>query len=196
MKFLGLSVFVHLAAAFVLGYWVCPWIESGTVDRRGIVDVDLMVIGEKSRGAVVRNRVRSPKDSTSSVVRSDNRPENRPDAEQQDNRTETDNSLQADLDGTSQTVTLNDYLKWVREHNEAPVYPRLARLRGEQGRVVVRVTVAMAGSPAETVEVGETSGSELLDRVALDTARAWRFPPFRAVAPRITVLIPFKFALD
>jgi TonB family protein len=196
MKFLGLSAVLHLAAAFVLAYWACPWIESATPDRRGVVDFEVMTIGEKARGAVVRSRVRHPPARTSPVTSSADGSANRPDAEKQPDGTETDNGLSVVVDGGPQVFTLAEYLRYVRDHNEAPIYPRLARIRGEQGRVIVRVVIPMTGSPPEGVEVGESSGSELLDRVALETAKAWKFPPFRAATSRITVLIPFKFALD
>jgi protein TonB len=92
-------------------------------------------------------------------------------------------------------VTVADYLRFVRDHNPPPSYPRLSRLRGEQGRVVVRVVVPNTGQLAKA-EIENSSGFELLDRVALEAAKQWRYPPYRGENPSIAFTIPFRFALD
>jgi protein TonB len=92
-------------------------------------------------------------------------------------------------------VTVADYLRYVRDHNPAPTYPRLARLRGEQGRVVVRVVVPATGQ-LQKAEIEEGSGFDLLDRVALEAAKQWRYPPYRGENPSIAFTIPFRFTLD
>lgn len=85
-----------------------------------------------------------------------------------------------------------DYL-----NNPAPPYPPLSRRLGEEGRVVVRALVGTDGQP-QTVEVHISSGSERLDKAALDAVRQWRFiPARRGDAPvTSTVLIPFSFTLE
>jgi len=81
--------------------------------------------------------------------------------------------------------------------NPAPIYPAIARRQGEQGRVLLRVSVAADGRAA-SVEIAASSGSERLDRAALDAVRRWRFVPARrgdeAVAAQ--VLVPVAFSLD
>jgi protein TonB len=57
-----------------------------------------------------------------------------------------------------------------------PIYPALARSRGQQGRVLLRVAVSAAGAPS-SVAVVSSSGHPLLDRAALDAVRHWRFVP-------------------
>ena len=57
-----------------------------------------------------------------------------------------------------------------------PIYPALARSRGQQGRVLLRVMVSAAGEPS-SVAVAASSGHPLLDRAALEAVRHWRFVP-------------------
>jgi protein TonB len=85
-----------------------------------------------------------------------------------------------------------DYL-----HNPAPVYPRLARKLGEQGRVILRVLVT-AGGTADEVQIQTTSGHARLDDAARDTVRAWKFLPARRGDRAVAawVLIPISFRLE
>jgi len=82
------------------------------------------------------------------------------------------------------------------ETDRPPVYPELARRRGEQGRVVLRVSVGPEGRPHE-VAVGQSSGFETLDAAAADAVREWRFVPAtedgRPVAA--VALVPIRFRL-
>lgn len=74
-------------------------------------------------------------------------------------------------------------LAWVQAHKE---YPRAARLRGVEGIVGVRVTVAADGRVAAVVVEG-SSGSELLDgavRRMLEGAQVPPFPPGMAPGAR------------
>ena len=84
-----------------------------------------------------------------------------------------------------------------RPGNPAPVYPRAARERGWEGRVVLRVAVDADGSVARA-EIEETSGHPVLDRAALGAVLRWRFtagegslPP-----PGVVVRVPIAFRLD
>lgn len=81
--------------------------------------------------------------------------------------------------------------------NPAPVYPSIARRQHEEGRVLLRVFVTAEGT-AGTVEVAKSSGSERLDRAALEAVRRWKFVPARrgdqAVAAHVNV--PIVFTLD
>jgi protein TonB len=80
--------------------------------------------------------------------------------------------------------------------NPAPDYPPLAKRRGEQGRVEVRVLVSADGD-ARTVEIRSSSGSETLDHTALDTVRRWRFVPARLGSTPVEawVIVPLSFSL-
>ncbi len=81
--------------------------------------------------------------------------------------------------------------------NPPPAYPSLSRRMKEQGRVILRVLVSTAGT-AENVEVRTSSGSERLDRAAMDAVRNWRFAPARRGAETIAAyaLVPILFQLD
>lgn len=84
-----------------------------------------------------------------------------------------------------------DYLR-----NPSPVYPPASRRLGEEGRVVLRVTVSAEGLPA-SVEITQSSGYRRLDEAARAAVERWRFVPARrgALAVESSVLIPLQFAL-
>jgi periplasmic protein TonB len=63
-------------------------------------------------------------------------------------------------------------------YNPAPSYPMVARRRGDEGTVMVKVLVTAEGLPA-SVAVEKTSGHSALDESALDAVKAWRFVPAR-----------------
>lgn len=81
--------------------------------------------------------------------------------------------------------------------NPAPSYPPAARLRGQYGRVVLRVEVSPSGD-AETVQVAESSGYDILDRAAADAVKQWRFIPARRNGSAVAAMVhvPVRFALQ
>lgn len=85
-----------------------------------------------------------------------------------------------------------DYLK-----NPAPPYPPLSRRAGEEGKVVLRVSVSPQGT-AEHVEIKTSSGSTRLDEAAQKTVRTWKFiPAKRGDTPlQSFVLVPIIFKLE
>lgn len=85
-----------------------------------------------------------------------------------------------------------DYLR-----NPAPPYPRLSRRLGEQGKVMLRVLVNIAGN-AEKIEIQASSGSTRLDQAALQAVTQWRFVPARKGAEPVTewVVVPIVFSLE
>jgi protein TonB len=78
-----------------------------------------------------------------------------------------------------------------------PAYPEIARRRGEQGRVLLRVNVSADGQPVE-VDVAQTSGYPTLDEAAQSAVRSWRFiPATRAGTPIAAVAdVPVRFRLE
>jgi protein TonB len=81
--------------------------------------------------------------------------------------------------------------------NPKPPYPMLARRRGEQGLVLLRVHVRVDGSVAEA-EIKQSSGSTLLDDAALHTVReSWRFIPAQldGIPVESWVEVPIRFVL-
>ena len=85
-----------------------------------------------------------------------------------------------------------DYLK-----NPAPAYPPLSRRMGEEGKVVLRVSVNAQGS-ADNVEIKASSGSQRLDEAAQKTVRNWKFIPAKRgeTAVQSWVLVPIIFKLE
>lgn len=85
-----------------------------------------------------------------------------------------------------------DYLK-----NPAPAYPPLSRRMGEEGKVILRVSVTPQGL-AESVEVKTSSGSTRLDEAAQKTVRTWKFIPAKRgeTAVQSWVLVPIIFKLE
>lgn len=81
--------------------------------------------------------------------------------------------------------------------NPAPVYPQLARQRGWQGTVSLKVLVNRSGSP-ENVLIEKSSGYEILDRSARQTVRRWKFKPaaIGGVAMDVWITIPVRFVLE
>ncbi|QKV56410.1 MAG: energy transducer TonB [Dechloromonas sp.] len=85
-----------------------------------------------------------------------------------------------------------DYLR-----NPAPPYPPLSRRVGEEGKVVLRVSVNPHGN-ADSVEIRTSSGSSRLDEAARKTVQAWKFIPAKRgeTAVQSWVLIPIIFKLE
>jgi protein TonB len=79
--------------------------------------------------------------------------------------------------------------------NPRPRYPYLARRRGQEGRVLLRVEVTAAGDAA-AVSLRQSSGYRLLDDAAVEAVRKWRFAPAsrggHPVAGSVDVPVSFK----
>jgi protein TonB len=85
-----------------------------------------------------------------------------------------------------------DYLQ-----NPKPVYPRISRRRGEQGKVVLRVFVSADGSP-EKIELRAGSGFQQLDQAAREAVTRWRFVPAKRGEQAVSawVVVPIVFSLN
>ena len=85
-----------------------------------------------------------------------------------------------------------DYL-----NNPKPPYPPLSRRLGEQGKVVVRVLIAVDGS-AQKAEVRSSSGYERLDQAALATVLRWRYLPGKrgGLPEAMWFNVPINFVLE
>lgn len=80
--------------------------------------------------------------------------------------------------------------------NPKPVYPKFARDRGQQGRVLLAVRVGADGRP-NVVRLEQSSGFPLLDAAAQDAVERWRFVPARrgATAIEAWAKVPIAFGL-
>lgn len=81
--------------------------------------------------------------------------------------------------------------------NANPAYPWQARLRGEQGTVLLSVLVDARGRVGE-LRVERSSGSRVLDEAAVAAVRRWTFEPGRRGAEAVEswVRIPLRFHLE
>ena len=96
-----------------------------------------------------------------------------------------------------QRVTYSEaYLDPAYDHNPKPEYPSIARSRGWEGKVILRVKVNEKGK-VESVELEQSSSHELLDDSAVKAVKEWIFMPAmqgdKAVAT--SVLVPIIFTL-
>ncbi len=82
-------------------------------------------------------------------------------------------------------------------HLPRPPYPEQSRRRGEQGTVLLAVTVGEGGAAREVV-VLRSSGSSLLDASACEAARGARFSPAREGERAVETVkqVAFTFRLD
>lgn len=80
--------------------------------------------------------------------------------------------------------------------NPAPVYPELARTRGWEGTVVLKVLVSADGAVQEIL-VDSSSNYKILDDAALKTVQNWQFRPARVghLAFSSWIKIPVRFTL-
>ena len=78
-----------------------------------------------------------------------------------------------------------------------PHYPKSARRKGLQGRVVVTVTVGTSGK-VSSCQISQSSGYSMLDQSAVSAARRYRFFPAKnglGQAISVRKAIPFNFQL-
>ncbi|MGC9215472.1 energy transducer TonB [Acidithiobacillus sp.] len=81
-------------------------------------------------------------------------------------------------------------------HNPAPDYPQSARWEGEEGTVLLRVLVNVAGLP-EKITIARSSGYTSLDQAAEKAVQHWRFTPGTSDGKPVTmqVEVPIRFRL-
>ena len=81
--------------------------------------------------------------------------------------------------------------------NPPPNYPVSARRKGEEGTVLLRVLVDVAGNPLK-VELDRGSGHSALDGAGIEAVKRWKFVPARrgSQAVEAWVRVPLTFRLD
>lgn len=81
-------------------------------------------------------------------------------------------------------------------NNKPPEYPSMARKRGFEGKVILRVRVLSSGNPQE-LEIKDSSGYEILDEAALKAVKKWKFKPATRGGNPVDswVEIPIRFEL-
>lgn len=80
--------------------------------------------------------------------------------------------------------------------NPAPLYPRIARVQGWEGTVILRAFVSSTGS-VQYLSVYRSSGHPVLDEAAAAAVRQWRFKPAVRSGRRAATLaeVPVTFRL-
>lgn len=81
-------------------------------------------------------------------------------------------------------------------HQEIPSYPEVARRRGIEGVVRLEAVLGYKGQIEEEIKILESI--PLLDAVASDALKHWRFTPARdhqGRSVRVVLEVPFRFAL-
>lgn len=81
--------------------------------------------------------------------------------------------------------------------NPRPDYPRLSRRMREEGTVILRVLVSVAGA-AQELSVAQSSGFQRLDQAAVEAVKAWRFVPGTrdGEAQAMWFQVPIVFRMD
>jgi len=81
-------------------------------------------------------------------------------------------------------------------HNPKPRYPSIAKSRGWQGKVLLRVKVSAKGL-SDAVTVHKSSGHEILDESAIEAVKNWRFIPAKRGDTPVasSVIVPIVFTL-
>ncbi len=89
-------------------------------------------------------------------------------------------------------ATAADYLS-----NPAPRYPIVSKRNGEEGTVVLRVSIGADGT-VQDLQLKSSSGHERLDRSAMESVSGWKFKPPTVLNIPVggTVLVPIRFVLD
>lgn len=97
---------------------------------------------------------------------------------------------------TSELKTASDSEPKI-SRNPKPHYPILARRKGWEGQVIVRVQVDIKGKPLQA-HVVVSSGRDVLDQAALEAVQQWTFEPAQRSgrATEGSIDITFEFRLS
>jgi periplasmic protein TonB len=100
------------------------------------------------------------------------------------------------VDEPEEVTMTSQMLTAIYLRNPKPSYPNLSRRMSEQGTVLLRVFVTVAGD-AVTVELKQSSGFSRLDKAAQDAVQNWKFVPAKKGEQPVAawVVVPIKFSL-
>ena len=109
---------------------------------------------------------------------------------------------QTTLKATKQSTSALSPLKIIHEaipiyrSNPSPKYPRIARIRGYQGNVLLDVLVTKNGK-VNDLKIFRSSGYPILDKAATSTVKRWLFEPGMIGDERVDmwVRVPIRFEL-
>ena len=80
--------------------------------------------------------------------------------------------------------------------NPHPPYPIIARKKGLQGKLILKVSINNDGS-VKNVVVGKSSGHKILDNVSKETVEKWVFVPAKKMGEAVedNIKVPIRFIL-
>ncbi len=80
--------------------------------------------------------------------------------------------------------------------NPHPQYPIVARKKGLQGKLILKVSINNDGS-VKNVVVGKSSGHKILDKVSKETVEKWVFIPAKKKGKPVedNIKVPIRFVL-
>lgn len=114
--------------------------------------------------------------------------------------TNASNSSSATSTATTQTSNIETFteanFRANYAHNPKPRYPAIAKSRGWQGKVMLRVKVSAKGL-SDSVTVEKSSGHDMLDESAIEAVKKWRFIPAKRGSTPVasSVIVPIVFTL-
>lgn len=124
-------------------------------------------------------------------------------AEKTESRFDSDQTAsKAPLKAAKQTAATLSPFKMIHEAkpiyrlNPSPKYPRIARIRGYQGNVLLDVLVNKDGK-VHHLKIYRSSGYPLLDRAAKSSVKHWLFEPAMIGEEKVNmwVRVPIRFEL-
>ena len=107
-------------------------------------------------------------------------------------------NITTESDATSQTDAFRQTdINANYDSNPKPDYPMIAKIRGWQGEVILRVKVNESGI-SDAVEIERSSGFDALDESAVEAVKQWVFTPAKYGEEPIAsaVIIPIVFTLS
>ncbi len=110
---------------------------------------------------------------------------------------ETPESGPPDLETPPEVSAVVKLARPLYKINPHPSYPKVARRRGYEGRVVLEVLVMKTGRVGD-IRIFRSSGHRRLDRAAQDGVKKWRFEPGtrNGIPVGMKVKVPIRFKLD
>lgn len=78
-----------------------------------------------------------------------------------------------------------------------PKYPPLAKRRGMEGKVMLKVLIGLDGRPVD-IKIHKSSRHKILDKAAIAAVKKWKFKPAKKNGKAVQdwVLVPINFSLQ
>ena len=112
-------------------------------------------------------------------------------------QTEPDNINQKEQDSDqAASVSVIQEAKPLSFANQPPEYPRIGRVRGYQGTVILNVLVSQRGTVSQ-IRIKKSSGYWILDTAAIKAVKDWKFEPGRNKGEIVQMWVeqPIRFQL-